>query len=116
MPVTAGTVHDKDYEYDLHKRATALYPVCSSDGCELLRFGRTLSSRANPHPVNQSNRCATWIRVVFAEGREGSIDISNAAILKHFDADFSCFTSGTKIPLLRWHETQEASKVLGDMA
>lgn len=114
--LTALPSHEKDYEYDLYKRATALYPACPSDGYEMLRFGRILSSPAtltsaspstpasfdagvpgNPHPVNQPNQCATWMRVAFAEGQEGYIDISNAAILKLSDADFPLFMGWQKI-------------------
>jgi len=79
--LTATPVVETDYEYDLYKRATALYPACPSDGYELLRFGRILSSpatlmssSANPSAGTASlnaqavNQCATWFLVTWSAG------------------------------------------------
>jgi len=108
--LTATPVVETDYEYDLYKRATALYPACPSDGYELLRFGRILSSpvtlvssSANPSAGTASlnaqavNQCATWFLVTWSAGQKGYIDISDPTILKLSDADFPSFTGWEKI-------------------
>ncbi|EKS71218.1 peptidase M23 [Burkholderia sp. SJ98] len=78
----------------MYKRATALYPACASDGYELLRFGRILS----PSPTLRTPaECSTWIRMTFAAGQEGYIDVSDSAIVKLSDADFSGFAGWQKI-------------------
>lgn len=92
--LTATPVKEKDYEYDMYKRATALYPACASDGYELLRFGRILST---PVTLTTPAARATWMRVTFAAGQEGYIDVSDDAILKLSDADFSTFMGWQKI-------------------
>jgi len=77
--LTSSPVKERDYEYDMYKRATALYPACASDGYELLRFGRILS----PSPTLRTPaECSTWIRMTFAAGQEGYIDVSDSAIVK----------------------------------
>ncbi|GAB3628664.1 hypothetical protein [Pandoraea terrae] len=50
--LTDGPVKDPvaEYEYKMYDRATKLYPACPSDGYELLRFGRILSSPATLPP------------------------------------------------------------------
>ncbi|WP_370653467.1 hypothetical protein [Caballeronia sp. Lep1P3] len=99
--LTPTPVKEKDYEYEMYKRATALYPACPSDGYELLRFGRILSPsptlgmatggtpppvdaspQGNPRSRDAQNPRATWMRVTFAAGREGYIDVSPDAISK----------------------------------
>ncbi|SAK68653.1 EF hand domain-containing protein [Caballeronia catudaia] len=114
--LTPTPVKETDYEYDMYKRATALYPACPSDGYELLRFGRILSPsptlgvatgatpppvdasvQGNPRPRDGENPRATWMRVTFAAGREGYIDVSPDAILKLSDADFSGLAGWEKI-------------------
>ncbi|SAL77977.1 EF hand domain-containing protein [Caballeronia peredens] len=112
--LTPAPVKEADYEYDMYKRATALYPACASDGYELLRFGRILSPSptlpeaartpaqvdsslpGNPRPLDNNPR-ATWLRVTFAAGQEGYIDVSDDTILKLSDADFSTFMGWQKI-------------------
>lgn len=91
-PVADSTV---DYEYDLYKRATALYPACPSDGYEMLRFGRILSTPATlQDPANR----ATWISVVFDEaGTQGYVNVADNAIRKLSDADFPFFTGWKKL-------------------
>jgi hypothetical protein len=103
--LTEHPVREADYEYDLYKRATALYPACPSDGYELLRFGRILASQptltgqsagspppvtgslaGNPHPVSVFGQCATWVQVTYASGQRGYIDISDAAIKMRISA------------------------------
>ena len=85
---------EKDYEYDLYKRATKLYPACPSDGYELLRFGRILSS---PTTLPAGPSRATWMRMTFATGQEGYLDINNDAVAKLSDADFPVFKRWQKI-------------------
>ncbi|WJF88892.1 peptidase M23 [Paraburkholderia bonniea] len=117
-PLSGSSSHlesEAGYEYDLYKRATALYPACPSDGYELLRFGRILSTPATlgasaistppafvpglpgHHRPLSHNPCATWVQVTFAEGRQGYIDISQDAVLKLSDADFPFFKGWKKI-------------------
>ncbi|WP_321921369.1 M23 family metallopeptidase [Paraburkholderia guartelaensis] len=86
--LTPAPVPEVNYEYDLYSRATALYPACPSDGYEMLRFGRILSSTAT---------APTWVSVTYANGKRGYIDISNAAIKKLSDADFPSFMGWQKI-------------------
>jgi hypothetical protein len=114
--LTSPPVEEKDYEYDLYKRATALYPACPSDGYELLRFGRILSTSAtlrdrpansppsvdaalpgNPHPVNLPGQRETWMRVPYATGQFGYIDINDSNIHKFSDADFLSFMGWQKV-------------------
>ncbi|SAK64283.1 hypothetical protein AWB75_02922 [Caballeronia catudaia] len=114
--LTPTPVKEAGYEYDMYKRATALYPACPSDGYELLRFGRILSPsptlglatgatpppvdasvQGNPRPRDAQNPRATWTRVTFAAGREGYIDVSPDTILKLSDADFSGLAGWEKI-------------------
>jgi predicted chitinase len=114
--LTPQPVKEDGYEYDLYKRATALYSQCPSDGYELLRFGRILSSNptlqdggintppgfapgvsGNPHPISQPGPRATWLRITYAQGQEGYIDINGSSIVKLSDADFPFFTGWTKI-------------------
>jgi len=114
--LTEQPVCEADYEYDLYKRATALYGVCPSDGYEMLRFGRILSTPAtltdqsanspppvdgalpgNPHPVNIPSQSVTWAQVTFDAGKQGYIDISKAAIKKLSDADFPPFMGWQKL-------------------
>ncbi|RQR33606.1 peptidase M23 [Burkholderia sp. Bp9142] len=82
--LTPQPVEEKDYEYDLYKRATALYPSCPSDGYELLRFGRILS----PSQTLAANARATWMQVNWAADKVGYIDINDSSIHKFSDADF----------------------------
>ncbi|MCP3712545.1 M23 family metallopeptidase [Paraburkholderia sp. CNPSo 3274] len=86
--LTPEPVPEADYEYDLYKRATALYSACPSDGYEMLRFGRVLSSNTTQ---------PTWVKVTYAVGKQGYIDISKAAIQKLSDADFPSFMGWQKI-------------------
>ncbi|WNC89835.1 hypothetical protein RI103_00285 [Paraburkholderia sp. FT54] len=114
-PLTDQSVSEPDYEYDLYKRATALYSTCPSDGYEMLRFGRILSPATltdqpansppsadgalpgNPHPTNIPGQRVTWARVPYATGRFGYIDISARAIKKLSDADFPSFMGWQKL-------------------
>jgi predicted chitinase len=91
--LTEQPVREADYEYDLYHRATALYGTCPSDGYEMLRFGRILS-----HPGTLSgDACKTWVKVTYAAGKQGYIDISNGEIRKLSDADFPSFMGWQKI-------------------
>ncbi|TDG17214.1 hypothetical protein EYW47_38680 [Paraburkholderia silviterrae] len=91
--LTDQPVAEADYEYDLYKRATALYGTCPSDGYEMLRFGRILSTPA----ILSAAASATWIQVTYAAGQQGYINISNAAIKKLSDADFPSFMGWQKV-------------------
>ncbi len=82
--LTPQPVEEKDYEYDLYKRATALYSSCPSDGYELLRFGRILS----PDKKLTADACVTWMQVNWEAGKAGYIDINDSNIHKFSDADF----------------------------
>ncbi|MDN7929660.1 peptidase M23 [Burkholderia metallica] len=91
--LTPQPVEEKDYEYDLYKRATALYSSCPSDGYELLRFGRILSASQ----TLAADARATWIRVNWAADKAGYIDINDPRIQKFSDADFLPFMGWKKI-------------------
>ncbi|MCU9956991.1 M23 family metallopeptidase [Burkholderia sp. BKH01] len=105
--LTPRAVEEKDYEYSLYKRAKALYSPCPSDGYELLRFGRILStptmltdpavgspsavqreSSSNTQVANIPNQRVTWMKVTWATGLMGYIDINDSNIHKFSDADF----------------------------
>ncbi|NUA28138.1 peptidase M23 [Cupriavidus basilensis] len=96
-PLTIDPVPDAyaDYEYDLFKRATALYPACPADGYEMQRFGRVLNPSIT---LQDAGDRRTWISVVFdADGKAGYIDISDDKVLKTSDADFPFFMSWRKV-------------------
>ncbi|OJA79716.1 peptidase M23 [Burkholderia ubonensis] len=100
LPVCEAT-----FEYDMYKRASALYATCASDGYELLRFGRILSQPATLPPIPDPdqdtsatpNPRATWYCIPFARGQQGYIDISKPSIKKVSDADFPFFMGWQKI-------------------
>lgn len=79
----ASIVQD-DYEYELYRLATALYPDCPSAGLEWLRFGRVLGSD------NTTTRNENWQLVRYGEDPQaiGYIDLAPQAIAKLSDADF----------------------------
>ncbi|MGF6899238.1 hypothetical protein [Paraburkholderia sp. GAS348] len=85
---------EPEYEYKLYERAMKLYPVCPSDGYELLRFGRILSGSPT---LSAGAARTTWIRTAFAAGQEGYIDLNNNAIVKLSDADFPFLASWQKV-------------------
>ncbi|WP_423393663.1 peptidase M23 [Burkholderia sp. LMG 21824] len=91
--LTPRPVEEKDYEYDLYKRATALYSSCPSDGYELLRFGRILS----PSPTLGADARVTWMRVNWAADKAGYVDINDSSIQKFSDADFLSFMGWQKV-------------------
>ncbi|KVG29589.1 M23 family metallopeptidase [Burkholderia diffusa] len=91
--LTQQPVEEKDYEYDLYKRATALYSSCPSDGYELLRFGRILSPT---HTLAATAR-TTWMQVNWAADKVGYIDINDSRIHKFSDADFLSLTGWQKV-------------------
>ncbi|MEM5331027.1 hypothetical protein VSR34_31175 [Paraburkholderia sp. JHI2823] len=86
--LTPDPVEERNYEYDLYHRADALYATCPSDGYEMLRFGRILSSNTTQ---------PTWVKVTYAAGKQGYIDISKAEIKKLSDADCPSFMGWQKI-------------------
>ncbi|KWD74304.1 hypothetical protein WL70_27395 [Burkholderia ubonensis] len=84
----------KEYEYNLYKRATDLYPACPSDGYELMRFGRILSK----NPTLPEAARATYVAVPFdAAGTLGYVDVNPSTIVKLSDADFPFFMDWRKI-------------------
>ncbi|CAG4928577.1 hypothetical protein R70241_05748 [Paraburkholderia saeva] len=91
--LTAQPVAEGGYEYGLYQRAKALYSGCPSDGYEMLRFGRILSTPAKL----SGGDCATWVKVTYAAGQQGYININNAAIKKLSDADFPSFMGWQKL-------------------
>ncbi|WP_230942867.1 M23 family metallopeptidase [Burkholderia vietnamiensis] len=103
MLLTPAPVCEAQFEYDLYKRATALYSFCASDGYEMLRFGRILSQPATLPPIPDQetpatlNPRATWYCIPFASGQQGYIDISKSSIKKLSDADFPFFMGWRKI-------------------
>jgi len=94
---------ESQFEYDMYKRASALYPSCPSDGYEMLRFGRILSKPETlpPAPDQETstarNLRKTWYCIPFANGQHGYIDISKPAITRLSDADFPFFAGWRKI-------------------
>ncbi|MDS0794253.1 M23 family metallopeptidase [Burkholderia pseudomultivorans] len=99
--LTSQPVEEKDYEYDLYKRATALYSTCPSDGYELLRFGRILSA----HQTLTAEQRATWMKVAWAAGQVGYIDINDSKIHKFSDADF--------LLLMGWQKVSDGNTPFG---
>jgi hypothetical protein len=59
----------------------------------MLRFGRILSTPA----TLSGDVCATWVKLTYAQGQQGYIDISKAGIKKLSDADFPSFMGWQKI-------------------
>jgi hypothetical protein len=80
--VGTSVVQD-DYEYELYRLATALYPDCPSAGLEWLRFGRVLGS-------DTTTRTENWQLVRYGDDplAIGYIDLAPQAIAKLSDADF----------------------------
>ncbi|WP_153014220.1 M23 family metallopeptidase [Pseudomonas sp. EpS/L25] len=77
-----------DYEYDLYKTATKLYPQRPSAGYELLRFGRVLG----PDTL-QPTDAAHWRQIALptrSGERPGTgwVNLNAATITKFSDADF----------------------------
>jgi predicted chitinase len=91
---SAAGVPAPNYEYDLYKTATKLYPNCASAGYELLRFGRVIGPDKDQLPIDKS---ANWQSVSFATQQTGYVDLSDARIHKLSDADFPWFMGWTKV-------------------
>jgi len=70
-----------DYEYEIYRLATALYPDCPSAGLEWLRFGRVLGPDATTRNEN-------WQLVRYSDSAIGYIDLAPQTIAKLSDADF----------------------------
>lgn len=123
--LTPQPVKEAGYEYGMTTRATKLYPAWPSDGLELMRFGRILTNSptlpdmsantpsgiapgvdGNPHPMNQANPRSTWIRVTYAPGQEGYLDVNGGGIAVLSDADFP-FLAG-------WQKISEGNTPYGD--
>lgn len=101
--MTPAAMVEPNFEYDLYKRATALYSACPSDGFEMLRFGRILSQPETlpPTPTETAsatpNPRATWHCLPFAYGQSGYVDLSRPEIKKLSDADFPFFMGWRKV-------------------
>lgn len=76
----APVVQD-NYEYELFRLASALYPDCPSAGLEWLRFGRVLGT-------DTTTRNENWQLVRYSATAMGYIDLAPNAIVKLSDADF----------------------------
>lgn len=79
---------DADYEYDLYRAATNLYPQRPSAGYELLRFGRVLGPDTL-QPVD----AAHWRQITLParageQPRTGWVNLNAATVAKFSDADF----------------------------
>lgn len=74
-------VVQEDYEYELYRLATALYPDCPSAGLEWLRFGRVLGSDTTARDEN-------WQLIRYSETAMGYINLAPDCIAKLSDADF----------------------------
>jgi predicted chitinase len=83
-----------EYEYQLYERATKLYEACPSDGYEMLRFGRILSTDTPTLPAEAQ---ATWLAVPFDQGKVGYIDVNQQTVKKLSDANFPFFMDWQKI-------------------
>ncbi|MGS0897392.1 glycoside hydrolase family 19 protein, partial [Burkholderia stagnalis] len=100
--LTPQPVEEKGYEYDLYKRATALYSSCPSDGYELLRFGRILSKDKKL----ADEACVTWMKINWAADKVGYIDINDSKIHKFSDADF--------LSLMGWQKISDGNTPFGN--
>jgi len=76
-------VRQDDYEYELYRLATALYPDCPSAGFEYLRFGRILGP-------DSTTRNENWQLVRYSDTAIGYIDLAATAnnVSVWSDADF----------------------------
>ena len=74
-------VEQANYEYELFRLATTLYPDRPSAGFEWLRFGRILSGETTT--TNQN-----WQLVRYSDAAVGYVDLAQANVVKLSDADF----------------------------
>jgi hypothetical protein len=101
-----------NYEYELYRLSTALYPDCPSAGLEWLRFGRVLGS-------DTTTRNETGSLVRYSDSAVGYIDLapnelsSSVMQIFHIGRDGSAVTRGqppmlqtvcvTMLMSLLWH-------------
>ncbi|WP_405119433.1 hypothetical protein [Pseudomonas leptonychotis] len=83
-----GHQEETDYEYNLYRTATNLYPQRPSAGYELLRFGRILG----PDTLQPAD-AAHWRQIAVpshagAAARTGWVNLNAATVAKFSDADF----------------------------
>lgn len=71
-----------DYEYNLYRTASTLYPQCISAGYELLRFGRVLG----PDRLQPAN-AAHWRQIAYPGG-VGWVNLNSLTVTQYSDADF----------------------------
>jgi len=79
---------EADYEYNLYRTATSLYPRSPSAGYELLRFGRILG----PDALLPTD-AAHWRQIALptpegAEARRGWVNLNAPTVTQFSDADF----------------------------
>lgn len=76
-------VSQPDYEYELYRLATTLYPDCPSAGFEYLRFGRILGP-------DTTTRRENWQLIRYADNAMGYINLADPAhqVSVLSDADF----------------------------
>lgn len=76
-------VRQDDYEYELYRLATALYPDCPSAGFEYLRFGRILGP-------DTTARVENWQLIRYSATETGYVNLADPAneISVLSDADF----------------------------
>lgn len=73
---------ENDYEYNLYRTASTLYPQCISAGYELLRFGRVLGpDRLQPADA------AHWRQIAYPGG-VGWVNLNSLTVTQYSDADF----------------------------
>lgn len=73
---------ENDYEYNLYRTASTLYPQCISAGYELLRFGRVLGpDRFQPADA------AHWRQIAYPGG-VGWVNLNSLTVTQYSDADF----------------------------
>lgn len=79
-------VVQNDYEYELFRLATALYPDCPSAGFEYLRFGRILGP-------DTTTRVENWQLIRYSDTAVGYINLADPAhqISVLSDADFPMY-------------------------
>jgi hypothetical protein len=80
-------VADEGYEYAMYGIATALYKSCPSAGMELLRMGKMIGPDRDKLSAEDGHN---WQLVTYADGRQGYVDLADAAVVEHVlsDADF----------------------------
>lgn len=93
-------VEIENYEYELYRQSTLLYPDCPSAGYEWLRFGRVLGS-----DVTASRQNLKLIR--YSETAVGYIDLAQENIQVRSDADFPRWQGWEKVDEGQTHHSED---------